>query len=60
MRGNGSTTEGEEEKAEELLKMFYPPLLAVIKEDPVRTLFSLVKNPEISMEEVRIKVFTAK
>ena len=60
VRENGSTTEGEEEKVKELLKTFYPPLPAVIEEDPVRTLFSPVEDPEISMEEVRIKVFTAK
>ena len=60
MRGNGSITEGEKEKVEELLKMFYPPLLVIIEEDPVRTLFSPVKDLEISMEEVRTKVFTAK
>ena len=57
MRGNSSITEKEKKKAEEFLKTFYLPLPAVIKEDPVRTLFSPVKNPEISIEEVRIKVF---
>ena len=59
MRGNGSITEGKKEKAEELLKTFYPPPV-VIEEDSVRTLFSPVEDPEISMEEVRIKVFPAK
>ena len=60
MRGNGSTTEKEEKKVKELLKTLYSPLPAVITEDPVRTLFSPVKDPEISMKEVRYKVFTAK
>ena len=60
MREDGSTTEKEEEKAEALLKSFYPPLPSVIKEDPERRHALVVKDPEISMKEIRIKVFTAK
>ena len=60
MRENGSTTEKEEEKAKALLKSFYPPLPLVIKEDSERRHAPAVENPEISMEEIKIKVFTAK
>ena len=57
---NGSIIEGEEEKADKLLKTFYPPLPLVIKEDPKRMRFSPIKDPEINMEEIRSKVFIAK
>ena len=60
MREDSSPTEGEEEKAEALLKSFYPPLPSVIKEDPERTHPPPVEDPEISMEEIRYKLFTAK
>ena len=60
VRENGSITEEEEEKADKLLKTFYPPLPLVIKDDPKRMRFSPVEDPEISMEEVRSKVFIAK
>ena len=60
MREDGSTTEGEEEKAEALLTSFYPQLPSVIEEDPARTYPPPVEDPEISMEEIRNKVLTAK
>ena len=40
--------------------MFYTPLPLVIEEDLERTHALAVEDPEISMEEIRIKVFTAK
>ena len=60
MREDGSTTEKEEKKAEALLILFYPQLPLIIKEDLERTHAPPVKDPEISMEEIRNKVFTAK
>ena len=60
MRENSSPTEEEEEKTEALLKLFYPPLPPIIKEDPERTHPPLIKEPEISIEEIRNKIFMAK
>ena len=60
MREDGSTTEREEKKMEALLKLFYPPLPLVIKEDLERTYAPPVEDPEISIKEIRNKVFTAK
>ena len=57
---DGSTIEEEEKKVNKLLKIFYPPFLLIIKEDFKRTQFFLVKDPEISIKEVRNKVFIAK
>ena len=61
MREDGFITEREEEKAEKaLLNLFYSPLPSVIEEDPERTHPLLVEDPEISVEEIKNKVFTAK
>ena len=59
-QGDGSTIEKEEEKVDKLLKTFYSPLPLIIKEDPKRMQFPPIKDPEISMEEVRSKVFIVK
>ena len=49
IRADESVTEGEDQKASELLETFYPPLPDMIAEEP-----------DITPEEVRRKVFSAK
>ena len=60
IRADGSITEGEEQKAGELLRSFYPPLPDAITEEPITITVTAVEDPDITMEEIKRKVFSAK
>ena len=60
IRADESVTEGEDQKASELLETFYPPLPDIIAEEPKVAITSPVEDPDITPEEVRRKVFSAK
>ena len=60
IRANGSTTEGEEQKANKIIKSFYPPLPDSIAEEPVTAAITLVENPDIIIEEIERKFYRAK
>ena len=60
IRADKFVTEGEDQKASELLETFYPPLPDVIAEEPeVATMFP-AEDPNITLEEVKRKVFSTK
>ena len=60
IRPDDSVTEDETQVIRELLGAFFPPLPDVGEEEPDRAGASLVEDPEITLEEVRVKVFSAK
>ena len=60
IRADRSITEGEEQKAQELLGSFYPPLPDAITEEPITVTVTAVEDPDITMEEIKRKVFSAK
>ena len=60
MKPDGSITEGDSQKASELLGSFYPPLPQVIAEEPASTSVKPIEDLDLTMEEVRRKVFSAK
>ena len=60
IRANGSTTEGEEQKANKIIKSFYPPLPDSIAEEPVTAAITQVEDPDITIEEIKRKVYRAK
>ena len=59
-KADGSATEEEEQKAKELLDSFYPPLPESIAEEPIAATATPVEDPDITLEEVKRKVFSAK
>ena len=56
IRANGSTTESEEQKANKIIKSFYPPLPDSIAEEPVTAAITPVEDPDITIEEIKRKV----
>ena len=60
IRTDGSVTEGEKQKTRELLGAFYPPLPTIIVEEADTPPVTPIEDPEITMEEVKRKVFSAK
>ena len=60
IRSNDSVTEDETQIIRELLGAFFPPLPDVGEAEPERVSVALIKNPEITLKEVRVKVFSAK
>jgi exonuclease III len=59
VRTDGSTTQGKEEQADELLKTFFPALPEEISEEPQRNQHPPVPWPQLTMEEVERKIFAA-
>ena len=60
IKADKSVTEGEDQKASELLETFFPPLPDVIAEEPEAATMFPVQDPDITLEEVKRKVFSAK
>jgi endonuclease/exonuclease/phosphatase family metal-dependent hydrolase len=59
-RRDGSTTKDKIEQAEELLSVFFPPLLARIEDEGPRPQRTAVSMPRLTMEEVERRIFAAK
>ena len=57
---DGSVTEGDDQQASELLDSFFPPLPQLIAEEPTTATVAPIKDPELTLEEVKRKVFSAK
>ena len=60
IRSDNSVTEDEIQIVRELLDAFFPPLPDVGEAEPERASVASIKDPEITLEEVRVKVFSAK
>ena len=60
IRSDDSVTEDETQIIRELLGAFFPLLPDVGEAEPERASVASIKNPEITLEEVRVKVFSAK
>ena len=56
---DGSKAEDKKEQAEELLKVFFPPLPSVSEKEPERPRSMELDMPQISMEEVERAIFKA-
>ena len=59
IRSDDSVTEDETQVVRELLGAFFPPLPDVGEAEPERASVALIKDPEITLEKVRVKVFSA-
>ena len=60
IRSDDSVTEDEIQIIRELLGTFFPPLPDASEAEPERASVVSVEDPEITLEEVRVKVFSAK
>ena len=59
IRANNSVIENEIQKARELFNAFYPHLPTMIDEEPQTDRVTPIKDPKITKEEVKSKVFSA-
>jgi hypothetical protein len=59
-RSEGSTTEGKQDQAAELLRTFFPPLPTTIEDEGERPQRNAVNMPELTMEEVERCIYSAK
>jgi exonuclease III len=59
VRVDGSTTQGKEEQAAELLETFFPTLPQEIEDEPIQHQRPPVPWPQLTMEEVERRVFAA-
>ena len=53
-------TERDNQQADKLLGSFFPPLPHLIAEEPAIIIVISIKDPELTLEEVKQKVFSAK
>ena len=60
IKADGSATENEGQKAEELLDTFYPPSPKSILDEPITIPITATEDPDITTEEVKQKKFSAK
>ena len=60
VKQDGSVTEGDNEVASEFLDGFYLPLPQSIAEEPASTTVTPIEDPDLTIEEVQRKVFSAK
>ena len=60
VKKDGLITEGDNQQADELLGSFFPPLPHSIAEEPATMIVTPIKDPELTLEEVKRKVFSAK
>ena len=60
IKNDGSVIEGEDQQADELLGSFFPPLPHSIAEEPATIIVAPIEDPELTLEEVKRKVFSAK
>ena len=60
VKNDGLITEGDNQQANKLLGSFFSPLPHLIAEEPATMIVTPIKDPELTLEEVKRKVFSAK